>query len=111
MTRRLTGCACPWGAYIKDNVCATREMTPSDKLISEGFCLARVPEHYVFYLPRGGKSQINLSDAAQQKLVARWFNPRSGEWHDGPILAKGKSMVTTPGDGDWLLYVRGRDQE
>ena len=24
MTRRLTGCACSRGAYMKDNVCATR---------------------------------------------------------------------------------------
>jgi hypothetical protein len=98
------------------------ELAPHDELASAGFGLAKAPEVYVFYFPRGGKSEIRLAawhghparapdgywrDAsATQKLSARWFDPRAGQWQAGPTVTGGKNSVTAPDDGDWVLLVR-----
>src|SRR5207244_2011165 len=48
-----------------------------------GFCLAKPPQWYIVYLPRGGQTTIDLSHA-QMPLTARWFAPRTGESRPGP---------------------------
>lgn len=76
------------------------EMQPCDERTTAGFCLARLPGQYVFYFPRGGAAQVEVASAG----IARWFDPRNGEWHDGPALSKGKNSVNAPANGDWILY-------
>jgi len=76
-------------------------MRPCDERISSGFCLA-TPDILVFYLPRGGSADLDLPAAA----TARWYDPRTNAWRDGPALRPGKNQVEAPGSGDWALLVR-----
>ncbi|MBW8041359.1 MAG: DUF4038 domain-containing protein [Planctomycetes bacterium] len=87
------------------------ELTPHDELITRGFCLADPPEYYVFYLPRGGKTEIDLVSIGNNKLSARWFDPRTGEYRTGPDVQKGKTIVTAPPGGDWVLHIRTEHQD
>jgi hypothetical protein len=84
-----------------------RELQLRDGLTSGGFCLALPGEHYVFCFPRGGEAGIDLV-SAPDRLEARWFDPRTGEWSPGPQVTSDKGRVTTPDEKDWVLYVRSR---
>jgi hypothetical protein len=81
-----------------------RELEPRDDLTSAGFCLAKPPEHYVVYLPRGGKAEIDLASAAGKELAGTWYDPRSGARRPAPALAPGKNPVAAPAPGDWVLH-------
>ncbi|MEX2261162.1 MAG: DUF4038 domain-containing protein [Bryobacteraceae bacterium] len=83
------------------------EMHPEDGLTTNGFCLAKRPSYYVFYFPRGGTSEIDLAGAVNRKLAARWFDPRLGQWRNGPAVKAGKNTVSAPAAGDWVLLVVG----
>jgi hypothetical protein len=76
----------------------------------EPFTLAAEPEHYVFYLPRGGKRRIDLSSARNRRLAARWFDPRTGEWKQAPVVTAAVNEVAAPTGEDWVLYVRSTSQ-
>jgi len=82
------------------------ELIPHDELTTQGFCLAKPPEHYVFHLPRGGGTEIDLTSATDGKLVAQWFDPRTGEYRAGPDVQEGKTIVTAPPGDDMVLYIR-----
>jgi len=82
------------------------ELSPHDELCTGGFCLAKPPDDYVFYFPRGGKAEIRLNGTGKGALFARWYDPRSGQWQAGPKVTSGKNAVQTPDDGDWVLLVR-----
>lgn len=84
-----------------------RELAIHDEWVTEGFCLAKPPEHYVFYLPRGGQARIDLTSAGAGPLKARWFDPRTGQWLQGPAAEPGRTTVTAPDARDWVLHVRG----
>jgi hypothetical protein len=81
-------------------------LQPQDALTSAGFCLARIPDVYVFYFPRGGQSEIDLRNLKGGEVRARWFAPRAGQWRDCPELRPGKNTVQTPTPADWTLLVR-----
>jgi len=83
------------------------ELEPASELVSEGFCLARVPDCYVLYLPHGGESRIDLSKARSPLLVARWFDPRTGHWQPGPPVSPEKTTITAPSADDWVLQISG----
>jgi hypothetical protein len=87
------------------------EQVPFHELRPRGsFSLAAEPEHYVFYLPRGGKTRVDLSSARNRRLAARWFNPRSGDWKEGPEVKAGANEVAAPDGEDWVLWVQGKGQ-
>jgi len=81
-------------------------LQPEDALVSAGFCLARKPDIYVFYYPRGGASEIDLRGLTSSEIKARWFDPREGQWQDGPALRPGRSTAQTPTPTDWVLLVQ-----
>lgn len=83
------------------------EMSPEAGITNNGFCLAKPPAYFVFYLPRGGAAEIDLSGMAGRRPAARWFDPRTGEWREGPSVVAGKNAVSSPGPGDWVLLVYG----
>ncbi len=83
-----------------------RQLVSSDRLCVGGFCLAAPPDCYVFYFPRGGTYQVDLSAAAEPELAARWFNTRTGAWQDGPKVRAKKITVKTPDSGDWALLIK-----
>jgi len=79
---------------------------PQDALTSTGFCLARIPDMYVFFFPRGGQSEIDLRSLKGDEIRVRWFDPREGQWRDGPALRPGRCTVQTPTPTDWALLVQ-----
>jgi hypothetical protein len=82
-----------------------RDMIPSDNLTSKGYCLARKPGLFVFYLPEGGSSEIDLTGSKKRTFTARWLNTRTGEWIVNQKLRRGKNIINAPADGDWALLV------
>jgi hypothetical protein len=84
-----------------------RELSPRDELVKPGFCLAKPPEHFVVYLPRGGTAEIDLQAGGGKALSARWFDPRGGQWREAPALEPKKLAVTAPSAEDWVLHVQG----
>jgi hypothetical protein len=81
-------------------------LQPEVALTSTGFCLARKPEVYVFYFPRGGLSEIDLRSLPGNEVQGRWFDPREGRWQEGPTLHPGKNFVQSPTLTDWALLVQ-----
>jgi len=77
-----------------------------DALAGGGFCLARKPDVYVFYFPRGGRNEIDLHSLKKGRARIRWFDPREGQWRDGPALRPGKNVVETPTPADWALLIQ-----
>ena len=62
-------------------------------MTTAGFCLAKPPQHYVFYLPHGGQAEIRLEAEPGGEPSARWFDPRTGQWQGGPALSGGSNPV------------------
>jgi hypothetical protein len=84
------------------------EIVPHDELTTAGFCLAKPPQHYVFYLPHGGQAEIRLEAEPGGKPSARWFDPRTGQWQGGPALSGGSNPVVAPDGRDWVLEVQSQ---
>lgn len=82
-----------------------QELASHDEYTTNGFCFAQPPAHYVFYWPSGGSVGIDLGRDADAGLVARWYDPRTGDWQDGPTITAGRHSLWLPGDGDWVFYV------
>jgi len=107
-----------------------REMKPESSLSSRGFALVKPAECAVVYLPDGGQTELRLQDADRQsperkrgidreptrpspaarrlKWTARWFDPRTGDWQNGPALNEPEVPVTAPGPGDWALLLKAQ---
>ncbi len=94
------------------------EMSNADALIgnvkndNSKYCLAKPGSLYLVYLPTGGTTEIDLSDAPGTFTV-QWFDPR----HGGPLQqgsvakvqgGKKAALGTAPkdADDDWLIVVR-----
>lgn len=84
-----------------------QELIPAPTRTSSGFCLARAPDCFVFYFPRGGTSKIDLTGGGVS-LDSRWFNPKLGEWQPGPTVSNQTTEVVAPDQADWVLLVRTR---
>lgn len=90
------------------------EMQPTTELVKAGnaFAFAWVNE-IVAYLPNGGGVTLDLSNV-KGVLTARWFNPRTGKFHEGAgvsaipfkVEGGGRRDFTAPDDNDWALYMR-----
>lgn len=65
-------------AFFNDNL-PFWEMETNDGLTSNSndFCFAKPNETYVIYLPNGGSTNLNLSNA-NGNFNVRWFNPTNG---------------------------------
>jgi hypothetical protein len=93
-------------------------MTSADALVgsttgdNSKWCLAKAGEIYLVYLPAGGTTSLDLSQASGQ-FTLRWFDPR----HGGPlksnrvasVAAGGTVALGEPPDSvteDWAVVVR-----
>jgi hypothetical protein len=83
---------------------------PRDDLAGEGTLLLAEPgKRYVAYLPqtpKGGPASFQL---ARGTYRARWYNPRTGEWHDlAAVSQAADGMWTSPqaaDAGDWAMLL------
>lgn len=94
------------------------QMSSSNNLIgniensNSKYCFAKKGEVYLVFLPTGGSTQLDLSDA-NRTLSISWFNPRTGgELLTGSIRSvdggQSVSIGNPPSDDneDWLAIVR-----
>jgi hypothetical protein len=94
------------------------EMENKDELVGNPdhgvskFCFAKANDTYLVYLPSGGETSMDLSNAVGEYSV-HWFNPRSGgDLQSGSVASltggKNVSLGNPPSDAmeDWLVVVR-----
>ena len=106
--------------FFRDNKIPFWEMLPADQLIgnenhdNSKYCFAKSGSVYLVYLPKGGSTELDLSDASG-KFSIHWFDPRLG----GDVFVSGSASVNGGGrvtidsgksDGeDWLAVIRKMD--
>ena len=73
------------------------KLEPSNSLIEEGYCLANPGEEYLFYFPKGEKTEIDLSQA-KGSLHGTWHRPYSGEKSDAGSLDAKKQPAPPPSE-------------
>ncbi len=104
--------------FFHENKIPFWEMKSADELIGNPdhkagrFCFAKEKEIYLIYLPDGGTSTIDLSNA-DGKFQIQWFNPRTGgplkTGHVKTVEAGGPVEVGHPpkdSKEDWLVMMR-----
>ena len=104
--------------FFHDNNIPFVQMQNADQLVGNPehdagrFCFAKVNEIYLVYLPKGGSTALDLSEASGSFRV-KWFNPRSGgAMQNGSVsqVAGGKpvsvGMAPANTDEDWLVLLR-----
>ncbi|MDB4802788.1 hypothetical protein OAH05_02545, partial [bacterium] len=76
------------------------------------YCFAKPDDIYLVYLPKGGSTEIDLSDAKGIYAI-QWFNPRTGaalvKGSVGSINGAEKATIGTPPEKenqDWLAVIR-----
>ena len=96
------------------------EMNCHDELVGNPdhgiskFCLAKKNEIYLVYLPNGGESKLDLTDAEGNYSV-RWFNPREGgslvQAEVASVKGGGSAQLGNPPEDqtkDWLVVISRR---
>ncbi len=93
------------------------EMKPADELVgnpkqdNRKYCFAKPGEIYLVYLPHGGSTELDLTNAPG-KYSVNWFNPRTGgQLEPGATksVTGGGSVLINSGKSDkedWLGLVR-----
>lgn len=104
--------------FFHDHKIPFWEMENADSLVGNDqhapgkFCFAKPDQLYLVYLPEGGESELDLSEA-EGRFSVEWFNPREGgplaggsveEVQGGQAVQLGKPPAD--GDQDWLVVVR-----
>jgi hypothetical protein len=95
--------------FIKNKV-PFMQMSSSDDLIAQGWCLAKPGEAYVVYLADGGSTKLTLEDGT---YTVKWYDPRKG----GDLINGSVKSITGPGarslgnppsnsDRDWVILVQ-----
>jgi hypothetical protein len=81
------------------------ETDPHDELVSRGnYCLAKPGEIYAVYLPRGGKTRLQLESG---RYGVGWFNPSTGDRILLPDAAGGAWISPlAPDNNDWALLLQ-----
>ena len=58
----------------------------------------------VVYLPEGGVIDLQV-ESVKRPTVARWFNPRAGEWTTSGTVTKATQIFNAPDKDDWVLCI------
>ncbi len=104
--------------FFRDNRIPFWEMKNANALIgneksdNSKYCLAKPGGVYLVYLPKGGKTDLDLS-AATGGFIVKWFNPRrGGALQDGSVKSVsggGKAALGNPpadASEDWMVVIR-----
>ncbi len=89
-----------------------RELLPDDDVIlagEEAIAAGNPGKEYVVYAEKGGSMQLDVS-AAETRLHARWYNPRTGKYteEEQPLEEKDQHTFSSPTQGqgeDWVLHI------
>jgi hypothetical protein len=81
-------------------------MISEPALCSTRLCLARPGREYIVYSQDNSTFRVDLS-APRKEFVARFYNPRTGEFQPSFAVAGGShaEAFTTPSSGDWVLHL------
>jgi hypothetical protein len=100
--------------FLADNKIPFWDMKNANALIGNNkdentrYCLARPGDLYLVYLPKGGSTEIDLSEASGNYSL-KWFNPREGgkpSVQDNLTLSGGRKVnLTAPDTDDWLAIL------
>ncbi len=82
-------------------------MAPEGQLASTGVCLAKPGVEYVVYTPPAKVFTVNLAAAKGTIFRVRWYDPRTGQFHDAGRVAGGSDVqpFTPPFGGDAVLHL------
>ena len=79
------------------------KMSPSPDLTSAGFCLAKVGEEYVVYMPNKGNVNIQIDGGPYQ---VTWINAQdTGERINGGKTTNGQNLSTPEHGDDWFCHL------
>jgi len=104
--------------FFKDHRIPFWAMQNTDALVGNAqhdnskYCFSKLGDTYLVYLPKGGSTSLDLSEA-QGSFRVRWFDPRNG----GPLKTGSQRRVKGGGtvslgsppeaaDQDWLILIR-----
>ena len=76
------------------------ELVGNTKDDNSKYCLAKEGEVYLVYLPKGGETEIKLSEG---DFTVSWFNPRAGEIGESIDFV---APLQAPNKEDWLALIR-----
>ena len=82
-------------------------MEPADELTSAGYCLANPGTEYILFLNKAQSFTLKLAGITTP-LPAEWYQPFTGQRHNGGSLANGTVELTPPaawGDGPVALHI------
>lgn len=100
--------------FFREQKIPLTEMSNANALIgnaknnNDKYCFAKPGELYLVYLPNGGSTDLDLSDA-KGDFTLQWFNPREGgDLKASADAIKGgqKARITAPDAEDWLAIIR-----
>lgn len=82
-------------------------LEPRDDLAGAGTLLLAEPgKRYVAYLPQSGAAELTLAAGTYR---AKWYNPRTGAWHELPEVKQAAAgrwrSAAAPDAGDWALLL------
>ncbi len=78
---------------------------PRPDLASTRYCLCNLGGEYLVYLPQGGVTSVDLSEATGS-LTVEWFDPRSGRTEPGGEASGGRHCeFRAPFAGQAVLYL------
>jgi hypothetical protein len=86
------------------------KLDPSDKLVSNGRCMAQPGREYVVFQQNAQPFSLNIS-GAKSSLKGEWFNPLTGKRSDAGKFTNGMAKLIPP--ADWgaaplLLYIKAK---
>jgi CubicO group peptidase (beta-lactamase class C family) len=78
-------------------------MSPSQRIVDNGFCLSQEGRYYLVYLPDGGKVNVSL-EAGWYKVT--WINAQDTSDRRSAGMTDGRQGLSAPDEGDdWLLFL------
>lgn len=81
-------------------------MEPRNDLVTgNAFCLAKLGEVYLVYLPEGGETVLHAEQVAQGH-TAEWIDPRTGKHRRSVRSFADKIALHAPSSGDWAVIVK-----
>jgi hypothetical protein len=84
-------------------------LDPFSGVAGDAVALADLGKTYVVYFPHGGTASLDLT-VSKTSLMARWFNPCTGQFLEEFSVPKtNRRDFTAPADGDWTLLLRQKD--
>jgi hypothetical protein len=86
-------------------------LQPFSRVTGDTAALAEVGQVYVGYLPHGGSTVFDLSDA-MGCFSARWLNPRDGSARNGAeVQGGGRAVFDAPDSEDWVLHLQRQESK